>query len=298
MNNTHTPIAAAPLRRRFAFTTVPGFHWLLFIVPALYMLLLTFLPIVNIMKLGVHDGTSYTLKYIIQIFTTPVYLNVVLYTFKISLFATAITLLLAYPVAYLLYRIETDRWKRVTMSLIMIPFWISVLIRTFTWMIMLQDGGPINQLLMGLGLIDQPLPLLYSMTGNMIGMIHYLFPYMVLCILSVMQGIDSRLLQAAEGLGAPPWKVFRDVLLPLSMPGVLAGVLISFVFSLGFFITSVILGGPKDTMISNLIANFINVRLDWNMAAALSIILLGATVLLIAVPYFLFRNHSAFKGVI
>ncbi|MFD0693543.1 ABC transporter permease [Paenibacillus sp. GCM10027628] len=299
MTNLQTQTAALPLKRKTGIlSAVPGIKWLLFIIPALYMLLLTFFPIIKIMKLGVHDGVHYTTKYIMQAFTTPVYLKVILYTFQISFIATLAALLLGYPVAYLLYKMQSETWRSITMSLIMIPFWISVLIRTFTWMVMLQNEGVINKVLLGLGLIDQPLHLLYTSTGNVVGMVHYLFPYMVLCIYSVMKGIDGRLLQAAEGMGARPWRAFRDVLLPLSMPGVIAGVLICFVFSLGFYITSVILGGPKDKMISNLIANFINVTLNWHMAAALSIILLGATLLLIAVPFLIFRNHSALKGVI
>ncbi|NOU74459.1 ABC transporter permease subunit [Paenibacillus sp. LMG 31458] len=299
MNNAQTQMTSMPLKRKSAaLSAIPGVNWLLFIIPALYMLLLTFIPILRIMKLGVHDGVAYTAKYLIQVFTTPVYLKVIVYTFKVSFTATLITLLLGYPVAYLLYKIQSEKWQRFTMSLIMIPFWISVLIRTFTWMIMLQEEGVINKVLLAIGVINQPLHLLYSTTGNVIGMVHYLFPYMVLCIYSVMKGIDGRLLQAAEGMGARPWRAFRDVMLPLSMPGVIAGVLISFVFSLGFFITGVILGGPKDKMISNLIANFINVTLNWHLAAALSIILLGATILLIAIPFVIFRKHSALKGVI
>ena len=299
MNNAQMQITAVPLKRKNRrLSTIPGMHWLLFIIPALYMLLLTFIPIIKIMKLGVHDGVNYTFEYLVQVFNTPVYLKVIINTFKISFIATLAALLLGYPVAYLLYKMQSDKWRNITMSMIMIPFWISVLIRTFTWMVMLQNEGVINKVLMGLGLIDQPLQLLYTSTGNIVGMVHYLFPYMVLCIYSVMKGIDSRLLQAAEGMGARPWKAFRDVVFPLSMPGVIAGVLICFVFSLGFFITGVLLGGPKDKMISNLIANFINVTLNWHLAAALSIILLGATILLIAVPFLIFRKHPALKGVI
>lgn len=296
MKNAGVHMATMPLKRRVTLG-VPGLHWLLVVIPALYMLLLTFFPILKIMKFGVHNGESYTFEYILQVFTTPVYVKVVLYTFKVSLIATIASLLLGYPIAYTLYKMKSEKWKRVMLALILIPFWISVLIRTFTWVIMLQDTGVINSVLMGLGIIKEPVHLLYSMTGNVIGMVHYLFPYMVLCIYSVMHGIDRRLLQAAEGMGARPWKVFRDVLFPLSIPGVVAGMLICFVFSLGFFITSVILGGPKDLMISNLIANFINVTLNWHLAAALSIILLTSTFVLILVPILIFRNHPMIKGV-
>ncbi len=299
MTNPQTQITNNLIyKKKRDLSSIPGIQWLLFIIPAVYMLLLTFIPILKIMKLGIHNGEAYTFDYLVKVFTTPVYLKVILYTFKISIIATIVTLLLGYPVAYLLYKMKSDKWRNLTMALIMIPFWISVLIRTFTWMIMLQNEGLINKLLMGLGLIDEPLQLLYNSFGNAVGMIHYLFPYMVLCIYSVMRGIDGRLIQAAEGMGARPWKAFRDILLPLSIPGVIAGVLICFVFSLGFFITGVILGGPKDTMISNLIANFINVTLNWHLAAALSIILLAATLLLILVPFIIFRKHPALKGVI
>lgn len=299
MNNAQVQVTAvAANKKNKRLSAIPGMQWLLFIIPALYMLLLTFIPIIKIMKLGVHDGVHFTTEYLVEVFTTPVYLKVIMNTFKISFIATFAALLLGYPVAYLLYKIQSDKWRNITMSMIMIPFWISVLIRTFTWMVMLQNEGVINKLLMRLGLIDQPIQLLYTSTGNIVGMVHYLFPYMVLCIYSVMKGIDGRLIQASEGMGAKPWKAFRDVVFPLSMPGVVAGVLICFVFSLGFFITGVLLGGPKDRMISNLISNFINVTLNWHLAAALSIILLVATVLLIAVPFLIFRKHPALKGVI
>src|SRR5699024_701231 len=127
-------------------------------------------------------------------------------------------------------------------ALALIPFWISLLVRTFSWIILLQNEGVINQFLMSIGVISEPIKLLYSTTGVVIGMVHVLYPFMFFSLYSVMKGIDQRLVDAAEGLGARPMKAFTQITLPLSLPGILAGSLLVFVMSLGFFVTPALLG--------------------------------------------------------
>jgi ABC-type spermidine/putrescine transport system permease subunit I len=150
---------------------------------------------------------------------------------------------------------------------------------------------------MGLGLIDQPLLLLYNTTGVVIGMTHVLLPYMVLSLYSVMEGIDQRLLQAAEGMGARPYKAFYQVFFPLSLPGVLSGTLLVFVLGVGYFITPALLGGAGNTMISMLILDNISTTLNWNFASAIALLLFIVTLLLLFLAYILTRNNPAIKEI-
>lgn len=270
---------------------------LMIIIPLVYMVLLTFVPIVSLFKQSLFDESGFTLRYLAEVVSNPLYLKVMWLTLKISFLVTVISLLISYPVAYLIVQTESTLWKKVILSAVLIPFWISLLVRTFSWNILLQDQGVINKLLMSTGLINEPLSLLFNTTGVVIAMTHILMPYMVLSLYSVMQGIDQRLVQASQGLGAKPSKAFYDVFLPLSAPGIIAGCLLVFVLSLGFYITPALLGGSKNTMIAMLIENNINITLNWNLASALSLLLFFVTILLVFIPFLLFRNHSAIKDV-
>jgi ABC-type spermidine/putrescine transport system permease subunit I len=162
-----------------------------------------------------------------------------------------------------------------------LPFWTSVLVRSYAWMVLLGRHGVINELLIAANLTDAPLRLLNTPFAVHVAMIHILLPYMILPIASVLRQIDSAVLRAAAGLGAPPWRVFLQVVLPLSMPGVAAGVLLVFVLSLGFYITPALVGGPRDLMVSMLIAQQVDL-LNWPYAACLSVALLATTLLLVA----------------
>jgi ABC-type spermidine/putrescine transport system permease subunit I len=276
---------------------IPGLHWLLVIVPLAYMAMLTFFSLLSLFKLSIYDKSGFTLQYLTTLLSSPVYLQVLWLTLKISFLVTLFTLIIGYPVAYLMVRTKSALWKKAILAGVLIPFWLSLLVRTFAWTILLQDQGVINKILIGLGLIEQPLPLLYNTTGVIIGMIHVLLPYMVLSLYSVMAGIDQVLLQAAEGLGARPLRAFFQVFFPLTLPGVLSGSLIVFVLGVGFFTTPALLGGSNDMMISMLIQNNISTTLNWNMASALSLILFVVTMLLLAIPYLFARNNSVLKDV-
>jgi putative spermidine/putrescine transport system permease protein len=186
---------------------------------------------------------------------------------------------LAYPVAYFL---STDRsgWRTVIFAAVAIPFWISILVRTYSWMIILGRYGPINNLLTGIGVVDNPLSLMYNRMGVYIGLVYCLLPYAVLPLASIMQGIDRQLLKAAGSLGSSGWQAFRRVFFPLSIPGVWAGFLLVFIMSAGFFITPTLMGGPRDAVIAMSIQAQLGVVNNWGFAGALSVFLLLIVLLL------------------
>jgi len=169
----------------------------------------------------------------------------------------------------------------VTLVLILVPLWTSVLVRSYAWMVLMGRHGLINEALLALGMIDQPLHILNTPRATQIAMIHILLPYMVLPIANALRQIDPSLPRASSGLGATPWSTFRQITLPLSMPGVAAGTLLVFVLALGFYITPAMLGGPREITLSMLIAQQVE-QLNWAYAATLSTVLLATTLLIIA----------------
>lgn len=193
-------------------------------------------------------------------------------TLQIALIVTLITLLLGYPVAYALSSISASR-ANLLMILVLIPFWTSILVRSYAWMVLLGQEGIVNEALMSSGIRDEPMQLLNTRLAVYMGMVHILLPFMILPLYAVMRGIDRNLLRAAGNLGAPPAAVFRRIFLPLSLPGVAAGCLLVFILGLGFYITPALLGGQKDVMISMLIQQQIS-QLKWGFGAALALVLL------------------------
>ncbi len=212
---------------------------------------------------------------------SDVYRRVFIDTVFVSTLVTALTLLLAWPVAYLLTCLRGLRFILALYG-VLFPLWISVLVRTFSWMLLLERNGPINRMLKELGLTDQPLALLFNSTGELIGMVHVLLPYAILPLYAAMSRIDPRLLLASDGLGASLFDTFRRIYFPLSLPGLLGGATFVFLLSLGFFITPALLGGAKAMTLSMLIASFVTERLAWDMAAAASLVLLVTTLALLA----------------
>jgi len=220
---------------------------------------------------------EFTLKHYSHFIRESLYFTILMRTFKIALFVTAVSLILSYPVAAFLS--EAKGKKQYLMVCVILPFWTSVLVRNYAWMVLLQMNGLINKSLMGLGLTAAPLPFMYNTLGVVIGMVHVLLPFMILPIYSVLIGIDKDLKLAAYTMGANRLNAFLRITLPLSLPGVAAGVIFVFILSLGFFITPALLGGPKVTMIATLIENQINYLNNWGFAAAISLVLLAFTVL-------------------
>ncbi len=210
------------------------------------------------------------------LFTTDIYGLVFWITLRISLVTTVATLLLGYPVAYCLARLPTAR-ANLLLILVLIPFWTSILVRTYAWMVLLGHDGVINRLLLALGVIQAPLRLLNTTFAVYVAMVHVLLPFMILPLFATMRGIDPQLLRAAASLGARPAAAFCQVLLPLSLPGVFAGCLLVFILALGFFITPALVGSPRDLMIAILIEQQVEI-LHWPFASALAVVLLVAAV--------------------
>jgi ABC-type spermidine/putrescine transport system permease subunit I len=180
------------------------------------------------------------------------------------------------------------------LTLILLPFWTSVLVRSYAWMVLMGRHGLINETLLWLGMIERPLRILNTPLATQIAMTHILLPYMILPIANALRQIDPSLARASSGLGATPWATFRQITLPLSMPGVAAGVLLVFVLALGFYITPAMIGGPSEITLSMLIAQQVD-RLNWAYAATLSAVLLATALAIIAAFFRLLGVGNAFR---
>ena len=214
--------------------------------------------------------------------TTPdqaIYLDVFGRTLWMGAVITLICLVLAYPLAYLL-AILPARQSNLLMILVLLPFWTSILVRVAAWIVLLQSGGLINTALIKLGLIDQPLQLVFNRAGVYIAMVHIMLPFMILPIYSVMKGISPSYVRAAISLGCHPFASFWRVYFPQTVAGVGAGCLLVFIMAIGYYITPALLGGPGDQMVSYFVAFYTNVTINWGMATALGGLLLAATLVL------------------
>nr|WP_286945376.1 ABC transporter permease [Pseudomonas sp. UBA6718] len=211
-----------------------------------------------------------------------IYLDIFARTFWMGLVITAICLVLAYPLAYLLANLPT-RTSNLLMILVLLPFWTSILVRVAAWIVLLQSGGLINSALIAMGVIDQPLQLVFNRTGVYVAMVHIMLPFMILPIFSVMKGISPSYMRAAISLGCHPFASFWRVYFPQTLAGVGAGCLLVFILSIGYYITPALLGSPGDQMISYFVAFYTNSTINWGMATALGGLLLLATMLLYVV---------------
>src|SRR5262249_8713424 len=213
--------------------------------------------------------------------TDAVYARVFVETFLIGTGATALTIAFAYPLAHFL-----ATTNRLAASLgfffVLLPFWTSIVVRTYAWMILLGRSGIINSVLLQLGIVDEPIPLMFNHVGNLIGMVHWLLPFAVFPIYGSIAGLDRRLVRAAQGLGANAWQSFCRVYLPLTLPGVLAAAAIVFVLSIAAFVTPALLGGGKVIMIAQIIEQQVRQFLDWPLAAALAVVLTAGALLFYA----------------
>ncbi len=274
---TDTGIPASPLSVRLTRRR----QWRLFALVAplvLFLLVVYGYPLVGFLSRSVFDPTL-TGSHIQELTSGDTAFKIILLTFRIALTVTIGCLVLGYPVAYLLSSIN-PRASNLLMILVLVPFWTSILVRTYSWMVILGNSGVINNALLHLGFIHSALPLLFNSFSVHVGMIHILLPFMIITLYSVMRGIDRNLLRAAQNLGASPWTAFLRIFLPLSMPGIFAGCVLVFILSLGFYITPELLGGPSDYMISMFIYIQVNELLDWGYAALLALILLVSTIVI------------------
>ncbi len=201
-------------------------------------------------------------------------------TMAIALQVTVVTLLVAYPAAYTMARLSPG-WARLATVLVLVPFWVSILVRTTAWFILLQREGPVNAALLAMGVLDHPMQLIFTRFAVVLAMVHVLLPFAILPMVGVMKRIDPRLGRAAASLGATKWQHFRRVYFPLSLPGVGAGGLIVFMLAVGFYITPALVGGNSDQMVSAFIADYTTSTLNWGMAGALALLLLVLTGLVV-----------------
>ncbi|MCG8356206.1 MAG: ABC transporter permease subunit [Kiloniellales bacterium] len=266
------PIGPAPrLARRGPWLAILPLAALLvafFVIPTFGLLQDSFLQ----------DG-AFTLEFYRHVLVRPVYLQAMTNTFVIAALVTLLSVVMAYPLAYLLATVPPAA-ARLLFLVVLLPFWTSALVRTTAWIILLQRKGILNTLLIDAGILEQPIAFVYNLSGVLIGMTHVLMPFVVLPLYAAFCGLDRSLVQAAEGLGAGAIATFRRVVLPLTAPGVIAGGVIVFMNAIGYYITPALMGGPGQTMIAQMISFNLLEQLDWGLAAALSITLLLITLLL------------------
>jgi ABC-type spermidine/putrescine transport system permease subunit I len=256
--------------------------WLALTLPAIvFMLVALAYPVARILIRSVFDPGLTAVHYQ-EMVENQAYFRVLLTTFRIAIVVTLLSLLIGYPVAYVLTRLR-GFWASLLVAGVILPLWTSELVRGFAWTVILGRQGPLNDLLIWLGLTEKPLPLLFNAVAVYIGTTHIMLPFMILPLYSVMQGIDRRLVQAAMGMGATPPTAFRLVFLPLSLPGVVSGCLLVFVLATGFYVIPSILGSEEQTMIAMLIDTEARRSLNWGFASALAVALLAATAVLLAV---------------
>ncbi len=258
---------------------------ILLMLPAFAMLALVFLaPLIWFLGQTLFgSGNLAALPHrIMLVVTSRAMLVATVTTIWISLLVTAFVLLAGYPMAYYLANRQGFRFSLVILCII-VPYFTSVIVRTYSWMVLLGRNGVVNQVLQYLHITSAPVPLLYNKLSIVIGMAYVLLPYMVLTLFAAMKTIDSGLLRAARGLGASGFYAFQRVYLPLSLHGVISGSLIVFILSIGFFITPALMGGPSDVMVAMLIERSVEITLDWTSAAVMSLFLLAVTLVLYSI---------------
>lgn len=270
----HEPAAGGPGKRTPYPRARPSLKLALLVPALLFLAALFAYPMIDIVVRSVSGPAGATLANYRQVVDHPVYLRIFEITFEIALTVTILTLLIGYPLAYVLAGAR-KAIAAVIMACVLLAFFTDILVRTYAWMLILGPNGVLSQALHAIGL--GPVDLLFNRTGVLIGMTYALLPYMVLTLYSVMRGIDRSYLQAARNLGASDWRAFWHVFLPLSLPGIAGGSLLVFVLALGYFITPRLMGGARDQMIAMVIEQQVELGVNWGFASALSIMLLVLT---------------------
>ena len=240
------------------------------------------------------DG-QFTMEHYQKMIKYKSYFRVFVTTFEVSLLTTGICILLGYPLAYFLASLP-PRLAGLFMLAVLLPFWTSLLVRTYAWLVLLQRKGILNDFAISAGLWDSPIKLVHNMTGTLIGMAHIMLPFLVLPLYSSMRKIDRDLMQAAANLGASPTQSFWKVYFPLSISGMVAGSLIVFVLCLGFYVTPAVLGGGRVVMVATQITAILENQFDWGAASALGVVLLVVTLLVLFVATKLFKLDVALFG--
>ncbi len=266
-------LARAAQREQWALLglTMPAFVlvFLVMLLPVLWLFGLSFL----------NDEGQFSLENYQRLVESKSYARIFRTTFEVSILTTLICALLGYPLAYLFSQLPSKK-ANLLMIAVLLPFWTSLLVRTYAWLVLLQRRGVINDWGMSLGFWEEPLKLVHNLSGTLIGMVHIMLPLMILPLYGGMKTISADYTRAAANLGAGPVRVFTTVFLPLSLPGLLAGAMIVFVLCLGFFVTPSLLGGGRVIMLSMRIQTDIELFYNWGAASALGVVLLIFTLLI------------------
>ncbi len=222
------------------------------------------------------DGT-FSLENYERMLKRKSYARIFQTTFEVSFLTTGLCILIGYPLAYFIAGLP-NRIANLCLITVLLPFWTSLLVRTYAWLVLLQKRGLVNEWAISLGLWEEPIKMVHNMTGTLIGMVHIMLPFLILPVYGAMRAIDRDLMKAASNLGASPRRAFWTVYFPLTLPGLFAGSLMVFILCLGFFVTPAVLGGGKVIMVSMQIVSNIELFVNWGAASALGVVLLVATV--------------------
>ena len=253
---------------------------LLLTISVTFLLVFMILPILDMFTKSVVDDNGFTWSYFKEFFSKSLYAKILLNTIRLSLIIGLVTIVLGYPVAYLMNRVGPVL-RCIIMGCVQIPFWTSLLVRTYSWIAILQNQGVVNVVLQKLGIIKQPVQLLYNDAGVIIVMTYIMLPYMIFSISSVMGQIDKNVIIASRSLGAGKTMTFFRIFLPLSLPGIMSGFFIVFLNTMGYYIVPALVGGQKSQMFSQTIQNELSGVLNWNFASAISIILVMVTMMIV-----------------
>jgi spermidine/putrescine transport system permease protein len=251
---------------------------------------LVLVVLVSFMERGLHGGIEY--QFTISNYTkmiNPMYARILWSSVELSILTTVICLITGYPFAYFIAK-APKAVRGILLMLMILPFWTNSLVRTYAWIMLLRTEGLLNNILLHFGLIAAPLQMLYNETAVLLGLVYVLFPFMVLPLFTSIEKLDPALLEAASDLGAAPYKAFLKVTLPLTKPGIMAGSILVFIPSLGYFFIPDLMGGSKTMLISNLIKNQFLTSRDWPFGSAVSIILIVITLVMI---FLYFRNAGS-----
>ncbi|MGN6667673.1 MAG: ABC transporter permease [Trinickia sp.] len=269
MSSVAHPAATPPRRRR-------DWRSMRLLAPALLLLVIFFmLPVLSLLLRSVLEPTLGLQNYT-QLLGSTTYLRVFGNTFLVATVVTVTTVAIGFPTAWLL-AIAPRKVSSLLFAILLMSMWTNLLARTFAWMVLLQATGPINRILMALGLISEPLALVNNLIGVTIGMTYIMLPFLVMPLHATLRGIDPSTLRAAAICGASRWQAFWRVLVPLAMPGIASGALMVFVMALGYFVTPALLGGPSYMMLAELIAQLVQELLNWGLAGAAAFVLLAVT---------------------
>ncbi len=270
--------------------------WLLifFLIPFLFVLkislaetLLARPPYSNLIEWGEDASVSINLYFdnFLFLLEDRLYISAYLNSMKIALFSTVLCLFIGYPMAYAIVSAPSS-YRQVLLMMVILPFWTSFLLRVYAWMGILRNTGLINNILMSLGIIDEPIVMMRTDFAVYLGIVYSYLPFMVLPLYTTLEKLDKTLLEVASDLGSKPWSAFRNITLPLSMPGIIAGSLLVFIPAVGEFVIPALLGGPDTLMIGSVLWNEFFSNRDWPVASAVAVVML----LILVVPIMLFRN--------